>query len=375
MAAPPIHYWYRQMKATIRTAVPTIIVLVLGTRFAVAEPSISSYSGDPRNGSTVVLSGSSFGGFGGEIVSWDDFESQAVGAPIHGSKATIGGQWTTQFGYSGSGAAFDNRRAHSGSNAALLDWSIDANTIRAFGWAGRGPYTRLFISYWRYMQGNYVAGDGNHKQFYLFGTNSDRPQLMPLIPAGTKIWGIYNNVGDSSLSWSERNNINTLGWNYDNTRDKFQRWDFWIELNDVNVPNGTVKAWLDGALGIENYKYNTRRVEGAFDDFRLGHMAQGFTDTAKAWFDDVYIATTQARVELCDAPTWSTCKMRAIQVVDSARWTTSQIAFQYRTGGLTTGGTAYVYVVDANGSVNEIGFPINGAEAAAPRPPSGVVVE
>jgi hypothetical protein len=341
---------------------------------AVAAPTVTGVSGTVQEGSAVTVTGSGFGTFDGTIVTWDDFEAHALGARIHNSSAKIGGTWTTQGSYAGAGARYEGSRTHSGSRAAYLDWSVDTNTIRAFGWAGRGPYTRLFISYWRYMAGNYTAGTDNHKQFYLFGNNGDFPQLMPCIPAGQSSWGVYNNVSDSSLSWNERNNMNTLGWSYSNTRDTFQRWDYWFVLNDVNVANGTVKSWLNGKLGISTNSYNTRRVNGAFDDFRLGHMAQGFTDTAKAWYDDVYIATTQARVELCDKPTWTECTKREIQIVQPSSWTAGELTFTLRKGGYDGVAGKYVYVIDSSGNVNSSGYPLT-LSATVPKAPFNVALQ
>jgi hypothetical protein len=349
------------------------LALVAGQAFA--APTISSLSGTVQEGGVITVKGAGFGSFGGSIVSWDDFDGQALGSRINGSTAKIGGLWTTQDNYSGSGARFDNGHIHSGGRAALIDWSIDQYQIRAFGWKGRGPYTRLFISYWRYMVGDYQsANDDNHKQFYLFGNASgDFPQLMPCIPAGDDTWGVYNNIADSSVSYSVRNNLNTLGWTYSNTRGAFQRWDYWFVLNDVNVKNGTVKTWVNGKLGISTTSYNIRRVNGAFDDFRLGHMARGFESTAKAWYDDLYIATTQARVELCDKATWSECTKREIQVVQPASWTAGQLTFTLRRGGYEGVAGKYVYVIDSNGVANSSGYPLSSGPV--PMPPSSVVVQ
>ena len=47
-------------------------------------------------------------------------------------------------------------------------------------------------------------------------------------------------------------------------------------------------------------------------------MAQGFFSTAKAWFDDLYIATTPARIEICNADIYELCTIKHIQYVASA---------------------------------------------------------
>lgn len=353
------------------------IVLAAGiaaSTSAMAQPDVVSMSGHLEEGATITLNGQGFGNFNGEIVSWDDFEGQTVGSRINGSQAKIGGTWTTIYGYNGNGARYDNQRTNSGQAAAHLDWSIDSNTIRAFGWSGKGPYSKLYITYYRNMDGEYLPGTGyNHKQFYLYGTSGGFPQLMPIVMSGGTSWGLYNNVGDSSISFSERNNVNSLGWNYDNTKNKFQRWEIFTSLNDVGVYNGTVKMWVDGKLGVSNERYRTRTVDGQFRDFRLGHMAQGFTSTAKAWFDDLYVATTQARVELCDKPTYSECSQKQIQVADPSVWADGQVSFTLRKGGYQDFDGKYVYVVDENGVANEQGLQLVDLDnLAPPKPPVNV---
>lgn len=338
-----------------------------------AAPTLTALSGTVAQGSTVTVTGSGFGTFGGAIVSWDDFEAQTVGAPINGSRAPIGGTWTTQYNYTGSGARFDGTKVRSGALAAHLDWSRDSNTIRAFGWAGRGPFSKLYITYWRQMQGDYVAGTGfNHKQFYLFGNGrSELPQLMPVIPGGASYWSVYNNSGMAQTG--TQSNANNGGWTYENTVGVLQRWEFWFVLNDVNAENGVVKVWKDGELGVNNSKYNIRQVDGQFKDFRLGHMAQGFNSTAKAWFDDLYIATTPARVELCDQPVWSNCTDRDIQVVDPTSWSDRRISFTLRNAGSTPLAGRYLYVIDSNGVANTNGLPISSERM--PQAPSSLLIE
>ncbi len=338
----------------------TIICIGVIAAESNARPVVNGFVGELKLGNIIEVYGTDFGEMDGGIISWDDFEGHETGELINGSKSIIGGNWSTIYSYSGDGARFDTRESHSGNKAAHLDWSIDKESIRAFGWSGRGPYNKLYISYQRYMEGDYKAASGfNHKQFYLYGNNGQMPQSMPLMPGGTTMWGLYNNVSSGGLSWSEGNNINTEGWVYSNTVNKFQRWEWFIQLNSpYTESNGIVKGWLDGVKGIDNEKYRIGYVDGSFKDFRLGHMAQGFMDSAKAWFDDLYIATTQARVELCDSPVWKECKSKEIQVVDEDTWSDTGISFKLNSGFSNYTGSIYLYVVDKDGFANEKGFPL-----------------
>lgn len=354
----------------------TIVFFIIPT-LIIAQPAIDNISGVVGNKQQVVLNGSGFGDMGGEIVSWDDFDGHTVNTPIHNSQAIIGPNWTCQYSYNDLGARFDNTRSHSGDLAAHIDWGHDpAYGIRAFGWGGQGPFSQLYITYWRYMEGDYdptLTPAPNHKQFYLFGNNGGMPSGMPLIPAQNSKWGYYINVSTAQTdpygrgNWNGTSNMNTKEWNYDNTKDKFQRWEFWQKLNTPwdcteNVDcNGELKYWLDGELGFERSDYRHRFVDGEYKEFELGHMAGKFESTAKAWFDDLYIATTQARVELGNAATWNACTHREIQIPSS--WSPSAINIDMNLGNFDGEDEVYLYVVDKDGNVNENGYPIEIAVA------------
>lgn len=346
------------------------VLLVLG--FAIsssvlfAGPLVSKISGEWAEGGQLVIEGNGFGSFGGKIISWDDFESHSQGKHIDGSSPIIGPEWTCQYDYSGSGAIFDSTRAHSGSKAFHIDWSKDGSaTIRACGWAGKGPFNKLYISYWRWMQGNYDHNSSptpNHKQFYVFGDGGDDlPQAMILIPAGTSSWAGYNNVGAS-----ENNLWNKTKLTYSKTEKVWNRWEVFLKMNDQGVNNGVFNVWVDGILTIasSSYRHNWDNRTAYWDDFRLGHMAQQFSDTAKAWFDDLYVATTQARVEICNSATWSDCKKREIQIVNSTvsgySWNDSRITVDVHTGSFSSSEDKYLYIVTADGSVNEDGLLVGG---------------
>jgi hypothetical protein len=348
------------MKYTISTIIlfAWYVIQSLTNISAFASSYVNSTTGSFVDGGTVTISGSDFSQMNGTIVSWDNFEAHSDGTNIAGASPIIGPAWQCQYGYDGDGAEFDNLRAHSGSISARIDWSIDNHTIRAFGWSSQGPYSQLYITYLRYMQGDYSddilqcqTSDGyncNHKQFYLFGNASgDKPQGMPLMPAKNDDWAWYNNSAQSgSTAW------NNKGWTYDNTKEQFQRWEFWVKLNNPwTESNGIIKVWLDCEVGIDKNDYRHAYIDGKFVDFRLGHMAQGFTSTAKAWFDDLYIATTQARVEIGNNASWTNCTHREIQIPSA--WSDNSINITVNLGSFKNGETAYLFVVDADGNESD----------------------
>ena len=74
------------------------------------------------------------------------------------------------------------------------------------------------------------------------------------------------------------------------------------------------------------------------------------------YFADVYLDYSRARVVLGNAPTLSASTIREVQVPTS--WSGSSISISANLGRFTAGQTAYVFVVDANGTPNGQGFPV-----------------
>lgn len=349
----------------------TLVIALTPASLLAAAPVITTTS--QTDGGPLTITGNGFGSFDGEIVSWDDFESHPVGSKITGLKPIAGHTWSNIYGYNGLGIVIDKDIYGEGTgNTVKVDWTIDPEGIRAFGWAGKGPYNQLYISYWRLMTGNFDPATANHKQFYLYGNKSEFPQLMPVIPAGQTRWGMYNNVSTGLISASNPNpnNINTLGWNWGNTNSIPQRWELFAKLNTpYTEKNGIIQVRLNGKLGIDNRNYQMRHVDGEFTDFRLGHIATGFYKTAKAWFDDVYIATTPARVEMCDSKVYEECTLKHIQYVKPEDWTPTSIKVSLRKVGdfKFSSGVAYIYVIN---SLGEVSNPYPSPEPLTPTPES-----
>lgn len=358
------------MKVALKClGIGAIFSLILIGSFATGSPQIQTVSLPKTIGESSVISGTNFGTFDGEIVSWDDFEKHPKGERLNGLMPIEGHKWGTIFDYNGYGIALDGTHTASGSGAVKIDWALDPADIRAFGWANKGPYKQLYITYWRYMTGNFVAGTSNHKQFYLYGNNNQMPQGMPLMPGGTSQWGFYNNVstGPITLENKNPNNINNKGWNWSNTNNIMQRWEFFIKLNEpFTEKNGTIKAWLNGQKGIDNTNYQVRHSNGEFIDFRLGHMTGGFHLTAKAWFDDVYISTTQARIEICNSKVYEDCTIKQLQYVNASQWTDNKITFTLRNLKELKGADVYLYVIDNTGT------PSNPILLPKPLPPTAL---
>ncbi len=98
-------------------------------------------------------------------------------------------------------------------------------------------------------------------------------------------------------------------------------------------------------------------------ELRLGYYNSFFssgtscpdTGEAYAWFDDLYIDRTQARIEIGDNQVYEDCSHREIQIPTA--WSTTEIKFTTNKGSFSNGQTVYIFVVDENG-VASAGVPV-----------------
>lgn len=335
-------------------------------------PEVTGVTGEIRNGASLQIQGVEFGPRNGRVFSWDDFEGTPLNSSLNGAGAKIGPDWQCTHECSTS-VTVKGDRAHSGSRSAHVDWRVYEYPIAGFGWTHPEPgnaFRRMYISYWRWMEGAYQPnielcsrqevlkyGDCNQKHLFVSGDTEGKPQLLSQIEIGSDSWSLYNNVDPLN----QANLIpNQRGLTYSNTSAKWGRWEYYLEMNTGNcVRDGVAKFWVDGqqAGSRLDYPHNcTANANAKWKDLYLGLSANGFTASARAWFDDVYVATTQSRVEICDTPRWSDCRHREIQIVNEGDWESGRIQITLRQGSFSTLSGRYLYVIKDNGLVNEAGY-------------------
>jgi len=167
---------------------------------------------------------------------------------------------------------------------------------------------------------------------------------------------------------------------YSETKDRWGRWEYYQQLNDpynctVNVNcNGILEYYYDGVKLYYRDDYKHTFCDGEYTDIRFGQMFQGHVDNQTfAWFDDVCILSSRARVEIGNAPTWDDCTHREIQRHTS--WG-STITVTVNAGTFTEGTVVYLYVVDSAG-VPSNGYPVTIGGTVTPELTtiiSGVVI-
>ena len=201
----------------------------------------------------------------------------------------------------------------------------------------------LYISYWRRMDGNLI--NGRYQQLQVFG-KTKTPQLSLEIASG-ECWRIAG-----KLTSTQQATFNFSGDCWKQTIGKFQRWELWIDPQ-----RSLINVWLDNLIAA-SIKPLSATTEG-FSEVSLGYEAEGL-EAGNTWFDDVYIASTQARVEACNAPEYNQCTHRYLQYVAAENWGATEIRFRLHNLRALRGEPIFLYVIDSRGQVS------NGIAIARP---------
>ena len=340
---------------------------------AVAQPDISSVSGEFVAGESIRIFGSSFG-TEPQVISWDDFEGGTVGDQLR--DPVIGPTWTFQHPSSNTPVpSYHGSHAYSGSQSSKVAWKEpgwSGYSINAFGWGGEGPYNSIYLSYMRYHDPsrNEAPSSMNHKQVYTFGPVSsgghyEQQQFMPfMIPGGQQSFATMLQDSPADIwYWSDAPR-------YYNSNYSWGRWEVWLDYEDsAELNDGHFITWYNYVVKRNAADQNLCDVSGGnmVKDLRIGHMFQGYNELeyVRSYFDDVYIATTRARIELGNAPTFEACTKREIQVASD--WVGTQIDFELRPVQFTSGETVYLFVIDEQGNASP-GYSIELGEFGDPDP-------
>lgn len=320
-----------------------------------AAPSITSLSTSSlTHGQPLTITGAGFGTKSSATpLRWDDFEAGANGAILSSSK------WDTYTAYDNREPKYSNVIRRTGSSMSARCDFTNANYNSSFGIADKlGGLTSVYLDGWVYYDAsppysrnfklwrNYYWSGGT-PNFYanLYCSNTDNTIHITQDGGGTSDWWV-DNYGSVFFGRS---------WKHVQA---------YLIQSGAGQANGTVKVWIDGKLVVNSTNANTRGSgENAWDTIwvgnYLGHDAVGECPSfgnANVYWDDVYIDTTQSRVEIGDNPVYSNCTHREIQV--PTNWTTTSINITGNVGSFASLTNAYLFIVDAAGNVNSQGFSI-----------------
>jgi hypothetical protein len=344
---------------------------------ALAQPTVSGVSGTIANGQTITIAGSSFGtkSTAGPLV-WEDFNDGSLnGLAAHGGMSLTNS---------------DNLRHPFSAHNARANFKItDANGDGNYFSYDNQSAPKWFVQYWVKLASNWHWGtstyggsdDGlaNVKVFRLFPmgsrTYSDVGYSLHGMDGGDMLRFVENGV-ETYLNVDARPWFATGVWH--NVQVQYS------ENSGVDRSDGTMRLWIDGVLrdstttlvtnvGSDGSAVNKRPyIIGFFDSWPASDAS---VSNMYAYYSDIYVDNTWARVELGDASTYGACKHREMQVPTA--WGSGSISVRVAQGSFTSGQTAYLFVTDASGNVSS-GRPVTIGGGApvitAPAAPANVKI-
>jgi hypothetical protein len=351
-----------------------------------AAPSVSSVSGTISNGGIITITGSGFGTTGPNIILFDDFDNTSRGASngvaINLTEPKVG-KWDSRGDTGGGpiqGSTYSNAYARSGSLSWQTDWYYPAG-------GEDGPSaslyvypntTEIYVSWWIFIPTNYVfpgmsKGSMNWKIQWLYKTGHScwsYDDIWSDYYAAEWAWdiGAGINCNRSGRVYSTEKYTPTL------TRNQWSRWEYYVKGStgsDGKVVMTETNATHPRFESL-NLTGKTMDESSAWNKFGLSVFGRGGVADHNSVFyqDDVYISVgsgARARVEIGNNATYSKCTNLGISTATS--WSDTSVTATVRQGSFPNGSSAYLFVIDANGTVNSQGYPIvigGGSSDAAP---------
>jgi len=326
------------------------------------NPSVSSLNSSFINGSLITINGSGFGTHPDYSPShdylarfYDNFES--------GTLNNNAGYWDVG---DQSGVVIDNGAINrTNSDYCARQERGDTSKKTILGHYGDNTQRQLYISGWRWFEDFNTIDGTNAKMFRVWSSVSTDYNWVSFIDGPT-------NWQTGHFGWTIETEHTLAGNVYYGTfgQEFRESWHFYEILLDQD--NDVITVWMDGdeklrATPSDWGTFNPHAI--VFD--RYSHE----TDSPYTYTDDCYISNTQARVMLGNNPTFAGSNHREIQIPYS--WSDNSVTMRCNQGSFSSNDTAYLYVIDAQGNINEDGYPINfsggvSADTTPPASPSGI---
>lgn len=348
----------------------------------IAAPSVSNVVGTVSDGQNIVISGSSLGTNSLDI-QWLNPNIEAgttdadVSLPAGWTSATTTADYESPI--------YSETKAHSGAKS-IKSSTPDVDQYESFFYYDYGSdISSIYLSWWVYIENLACTGDCiGGSQWKIFRLTSGEDALFAdrnesnfyltqqvAAPTATFVGGnymFYNFCLDDAASYDlncygginpatnpglyRPNGIIEGGW---------RRVEIWAIPSTEDTQDGTVIVNLfDGTNTITSYvdyDGDTRTRSSAYT-WRYAvwqnYLGNGL-DYGDIYIDDVFVQVgSQARVEIGDNATWANCTHREIQI--PTVWAVDEITITVNQGSFENG-TAYLFVVDSDGTASD-GYPI-----------------
>lgn len=335
-----------------------LLLLLLLPSVAVSAPAVTSLSGGVTTGQSVTITGTGFGTKSTAApVKYDDFEDGAVGNDLI---AESSGGWETPTG----DVLYSTTKVRlTGTKSAYQNFTNTySRYIRATP-TTFGTTDSLYFSGWF----NFTTSGAPSRNVKIlnFGSAAGWQSRLDVYP-NTGSGHLYASVGCSTSS------SYTQDWSVTSAKvlkddGLWHRLEGWLSLADGGyrevsldgVKLGSISGFMSGSCNISY--------------MLVGHYFSRDTGTptpsGERYWDELYVDTVQSRVEICPGASWSNRGACEIQLPTA--WANTSVTATVKTGTLTSGSTAYLYVVDSAGDANTAGLPvvIGGTSSADTTPP------
>ena len=331
----------------------TSVFSLLLASSAFAAPAVTGVSGTLTHGSSVTITGTSFGTKSpAKPLIWADFETD-----LNPTNLGVETSWDA---INNMALATDNQP--SGSTQSARGDIYATTSVNFFL---RYQYFDAAYASWKRMY-NWTVSEQNMKFFRIYAVGSYPNFAMSWHSGGLSIvegcdttnWGITSG-SPSANQWTNEEFV-------------FQA------SSGLNVYDGIIKYYRDGALlhNITDLRTRCTTYPNELERLYTDNYRSGITPSPGdyIYMDDIYIDTTWARVMIGDASTWAAITNREIQ--PPSAWSTTSITVTLNQGKLVDLDGSWLYVMDANGDANSSGYLLSDAGCpTCPAAPTSFTIE
>ncbi|HMN19009.1 MAG TPA: hypothetical protein PKA31_00225 [Candidatus Moranbacteria bacterium] len=328
---------------------------------AFAAPSISSVSNALRHGQSVTISGNGFGIKNPVApLKWDPVDGMYAGLS-NGNRIPVGASYPWNEGYAGESPYYKTINPR-GKWTAKYSNNPNSNIDAAHEWAAVGGEVfpeannkSMYVTWWNWVSANGTL-DNSQNKFTRF-TPTGQWEIASIIWSPEHTTGYDFSQGYRFGAWHE-SFINRGAWN---RMEKI--------LDNGSLPyHPRIRLSVNNEEFLDCYSGKVDCMSGGASEGNLASIngigALGWMpefdyspDAATVDFGEIYVDNTLARVEICESSTKAASSHCEIQLPQN-QWADTALEISVNQGSFSDGSSAYLYVVDANGSANASGYPI-----------------
>lgn len=336
------------------------VVVAMYPLSLLAGPTVQNVAGPLRDGETLVVQGTGFGVKNHAApIYWADFESGIDPSPL--------GRRTTWDEFSSSLARTDVLAAPGSQYAVRGDLGLDIGNYPVIV-LGLKQYEadKMYIFVKRYYATDLSLFYNNLKTLRFWHNLDAGPLIHDWYTAyvtGSPI--AFCELTETYAHWLTRPIVAGNTW-------ITQEYEY--KTGDIDQANGIVHQYENGVnvsssadIRDDNFVMRTSAYPDKYNDWFIQDDVSNYHTTQPGnfvYYDDVYMDDSWARVMIGNKPTWTESTQREIQIPSA--WSDNSISVTLNQGGFPSFNSAYLYVIDPDGNVNQTGFPLCAKCPGAP---------